>query len=132
MDANGAVEDGVLVDLSLWGTFILGLAVQCVDGKYFGSLRAPGNVYDQGLQFLNRNHGRKLCEVMDAEIDISDVIHNPVAKYLQRSCPKCNGYLGIAVPERKAKLTVQAIDDRCLKCGYRLAWVWLTEKGQCN
>ncbi len=26
MDANGAVEDGVLVDLSLWGTSIIGLA----------------------------------------------------------------------------------------------------------
>src|SRR4029077_6434139 len=36
--------------------------------------------------------------------------------------PKCNGYLGIVVPERKAK-PVQAINGRCLKCGYRLAWV---------
>jgi hypothetical protein len=26
------------------------------------------------LEFLKRNHGRKLREVMDAEIDISDVI----------------------------------------------------------
>jgi hypothetical protein len=26
------------------------------------------------LEFLTRNHGRKLREVMDAEIDISDVI----------------------------------------------------------
>jgi S1-C subfamily serine protease len=32
-----------------------------------------------------------------------------VAKYLQRSCAKCNGYLGIVVPERKAKPPVQAI-----------------------
>ncbi len=39
-------------------------------------------------------------------------------KYLQRSCPKCNGYLGIVVSERE-----QAINGRCLKCGYRLAWV---------
>jgi hypothetical protein len=46
-----------------------------------------------------------------------------VAKYLQRSCPKCNGYLGIVVPERQAKMPVQAINGRCLKCGYRLAWV---------
>jgi hypothetical protein len=27
------------------------------------------------------------------------------------------------VPERKAKMPVQAINGRCLKCGYRLAWV---------
>jgi hypothetical protein len=41
-----------------------------------------------------------------------------MAKYLQRSCPKCNGYLGIVVPERKAKMPVQTImdtDGSCLK-----------------
>ena len=42
--------------------------------KYFGSIRAPAQVYDQVLEFLMRNYGRKLREVMDAEIDISDVI----------------------------------------------------------
>ena len=47
-----------------------------------------------------------------------------MAKYLQRSCPKCNGYLGIVVPERKA----QAINGRCLKCGYCLAWVLVLGK----
>jgi hypothetical protein len=31
-------------------------------------------VYDHVLEFLKRNYGRKLREVMDAEIDISDVI----------------------------------------------------------
>jgi hypothetical protein len=46
MDANAPVADGVLVDLSLWGTSILGLAVQCPDAKYFGSIRALSNVYD--------------------------------------------------------------------------------------
>jgi hypothetical protein len=43
-------------------------------GKYFGSLTTPGPVYDHVLDFLRRIHGRKLREVMDAEIDISDVI----------------------------------------------------------
>jgi hypothetical protein len=56
------------------GTSIVGLTVQCPDGKYFGSLRAPSSVYDYVLEFLKQNHGRKLGEVMDAEIDISDVI----------------------------------------------------------
>ena len=46
--------------------------------------------------------------------------HWNMAKYVQRSCPKCDGYLGIVVPERKAKMPVQAINGRCLKCGYRL------------
>jgi hypothetical protein len=74
MDAHALVADGVLVALSLWGTSIIGLAVQCPDGRYFSSIRAPGPVYDHVLEFLKRNHGRKLREVMDAEIDISDVI----------------------------------------------------------
>ena len=58
--------------------------------------------------------------------------HWNMAKYLQRSCPKCNGYLGIVVPERKAKMPVQAINGRCLKCGYRLAWVLVRGKRQPN
>ena len=56
------------------GTSIIGLALEGADGKYFGSLRASGNVYDHVLEFLKQNYGRTLREVMDAEIDISDVI----------------------------------------------------------
>jgi hypothetical protein len=74
LDEDAPVADGVLVYLSQWGTTIIGLAVQCPDGKYFGSISAPEPVYDHVLESLNRNHGRKLREVMDAEIDISDVI----------------------------------------------------------
>jgi hypothetical protein len=48
--------------------------VECADGRYFGSLTALSPVYDHVLEFLKRNHGRKLREVMDADIDISDVI----------------------------------------------------------
>ena len=43
------------------------------EGKYFGLIRVPTNVYHQ-VEFLKRNHGRKIREVMDAEVDISDVI----------------------------------------------------------
>jgi hypothetical protein len=74
MDAYAPVADGVLVGLSLWGTSIINLVVECADGRYFGSIRAPAQVYDHVLEFLTRNYGRKLREVMDAEIDISDVI----------------------------------------------------------
>jgi hypothetical protein len=74
LEANAAVEDGVLVGLNLWGTSFINLVVECADGRYFGSLRASGPVYDHVLEFLKRNHGRKLREVMDAEIDIADVI----------------------------------------------------------
>jgi hypothetical protein len=72
MDANAPVGNGVIVDLSLWGTTIIGLAVQCPDGSYFGSIRVQRDVYDRVLDFLRRNHGRKIRELMDAEIDISD------------------------------------------------------------
>jgi hypothetical protein len=47
-----------------------------------------------------------------------------MAKYLQRSCPKCNGYLGIVVPERKTKTPVQAINGRCLKWVTALRGLW--------
>ena len=66
--------DGVIVDLSLWGTSIIGLAVQCPDGRYFGSIRVTRDVYDRVLEFLKQSHGRKLRELMDAEIDSSELI----------------------------------------------------------
>jgi hypothetical protein len=37
-------------------------------------LRAPEPVYDHVLELLKRNHGRKLREVIDAELDIFDLI----------------------------------------------------------
>lgn len=74
MDAHAPVAEGVLVGMNLWGTSIIGLAVQCPDGRYFGSIRVPSSVYNHVLEFLKRNHGRRLREVIDAEIDISDLI----------------------------------------------------------
>ena len=74
MDEDAPVADGVLLYLSLGGTSVIGLAVQCSDGRYFGSIRAAETVYDHVLESLKRHQGRKLREVMDAEIDISDVI----------------------------------------------------------
>jgi hypothetical protein len=51
MDANPPVADGVLVGLNLWGTSFINLVVECADGRYFGSLRAPGPVYDHVREF---------------------------------------------------------------------------------
>jgi hypothetical protein len=47
----------------------------------------------------------------------------PVAKYLQQLLSQVYGYLEVVVPERK-----QAINGRCLKCGYRLAWLLVGSK----
>jgi hypothetical protein len=44
MEANRPVADGVLVDLSLWGTSIINLVVDWTDGRYFGSIRASAQV----------------------------------------------------------------------------------------
>src|SRR4030095_12525884 len=82
LEARRDVADGVLFDLSLWATSTIGLAVQCPGGKYFGLIRVPTNVYNQVLEFLKRNRGRKLREVKDGDVDISDVNSvGPVAKY---------------------------------------------------
>jgi hypothetical protein len=48
--------------------------MRCPDGRYFASIRVPRNVYDHVLDFLKRNHGRKLRELMDAEFDIPELI----------------------------------------------------------
>jgi hypothetical protein len=76
---------GTMTPMRLWRTAclwvllyglhpIIGLAVQCQDGKYFSSIRVQRDIYDRVLPFLRQSHGRKLREVPDAEIDISDVI----------------------------------------------------------
>ena len=64
-------QDGAL---NLWGTSIIGLAVQCPDGKYFGSIRVPCDAYDHVLEFLKRNHGGNYGKSWMRKIDISDVI----------------------------------------------------------
>jgi hypothetical protein len=74
MDANALVADGVLVGLNLWGASVINLVVECPEGKYFGSIRAPRPVYEHVLEFLKRHQGRKLRAVTDAEIDISELI----------------------------------------------------------
>ena len=61
---------------------------------------------------------------MDAEIDIYDVIQSSRGQSTYNApVPSVTAILGILVPERKAKMPVQAINGRCLKCGYRFAWV---------
>jgi len=45
-----------------------------------------------------------------------------LAKYLYRSCPKCNVYLGVVVPKPPEQVEEIPISGRCLRCGYRLAW----------
>jgi hypothetical protein len=46
-----------------------------------------------------------------------------MAKYLYRSCPRCNGYVGIVLPEPARNAPVQAVNGHCLRCGWRLSWI---------
>jgi hypothetical protein len=75
LEEEAPVEDGVVVALSLQGASIIKLIVECPDGRYFGSISAPNIVYPLVVDFLRRNHGRKLREIMDAEIDLSAMVH---------------------------------------------------------
>lgn len=68
------IPEGVLVRLSAWSTFTIGVTVQCPDGNYIGSIRVPPDIYDRVLEFLRQNHGRRFSDIMDGEIDLSDVI----------------------------------------------------------
>jgi hypothetical protein len=67
-----------------------------------------------------------ICQVRRADV----IQYSSVAKYLQRSCPKCNGYLGIVVPERRTKMPVQAINERRLDVVIGLRGCWFEEKRQ--
>jgi len=50
-------------------------------------------------------------------------------KYLQRSCPRCNGYVGIVLREPGRNTRLQAVNGECLGCGYRMAWIVIQSKG---
>jgi hypothetical protein len=46
-----------------------------------------------------------------------------MAKYLSRSCPRCNGYVGIVLGEPARNTPLQPVNGHCLSCGSRLAWI---------
>ena len=46
-----------------------------------------------------------------------------MARYLARSCPRCNGYLGIVLREPGRNVPLQAVNGHCLRCDYRMAWI---------
>jgi hypothetical protein len=45
-----------------------------------------------------------------------------------RSCPRCNGYVGIVLPEPGRNTSLQAVNGRCLQYSYRLAWIVIRGK----
>src|SRR5258705_7197315 len=51
-----------------------------------------------------------------------------MVKYLCRTCPRSNGYLGIVLRETGRNVPLQAVNGHCLGCGYRLAWIVIRGK----
>ena len=40
-----------------------------------------------------------------------------------RSCPRRNGYVEIIMREPERYMPLKAINGRCVRCAYRLAWI---------
>lgn len=53
-----------------------------------------------------------------------------MVRYLYRSCPRCNGYLGIVLREPGRNVPLQAVNGHCLGCGYRMSWIVIQGKGR--
>jgi hypothetical protein len=45
-----------------------------------------------------------------------------MAKYFARSCPRCNGYVGIVIREAGRNVGLQAVNGRCTQCRCRMDW----------
>jgi hypothetical protein len=46
-----------------------------------------------------------------------------MTKYLARACPRCGGYVDVMVRKPERDIPLQAVNGRCLKCSYRMAWI---------
>jgi len=44
-------------------------------------------------------------------------------KYLYRTCPKCNDYLGVVVCDPPELMREIPIDAYCVVCGFKLGWI---------
>src|SRR5213594_2864179 len=45
-----------------------------------------------------------------------------MAKYLDRTCPRCKGYLGVVIPIPTQKTTEFPVNGFCAVCRYKLTW----------
>jgi len=43
-------------------------------------------------------------------------------KYLYRTCPKCNDYMGVVVRDPPERMREVPIDAHCVVCGFNLEW----------
>ena len=71
---------------------------------------------------------RALCAVLSLIFLKGNPSAKQMAKYLQRSCPRCHGYVGIVLREPGRNTSLQTVNGHCLGCGYRLAWIVIRGK----
>lgn len=46
-----------------------------------------------------------------------------MTRYFTRSCPRSGGHVGITMREPETALRLQAVNGKCVRCSYRLAWI---------
>jgi Zn ribbon nucleic-acid-binding protein len=46
-----------------------------------------------------------------------------MTRYLARACPHCKGYVDIMMRKSERSIPLRAVDGRCVKCSYRMAWI---------
>jgi hypothetical protein len=72
---------------------------------------------DRGAQASARNTLRQNAEGVP-----------PMDRYLTRGCPRCNGHVGIILREPGQNTQLQAVNDHCVRCGSRFAWILIRGK----
>ena len=45
-----------------------------------------------------------------------------ISRWLNRSCPKCRGVLAVIVTPPDEHPRLQAVNGRCIRCGYQMVW----------
>lgn len=60
----------------MWvGTLNITMVVQCADRKYYGRSERGAATLPLVFDFLRRNRGRKLRDVIDKEMDFPETVH---------------------------------------------------------
>ena len=55
-------------------------------------------------------------------------LSNLMARYLARSCPRCNAYVGITIREPRRNVPVEAVNGHCTRSTYRMTWIVIRVK----
>lgn len=75
-DERAPVGNGILIDFRFWeGGSNVTLVVQCPEGKYYASLKTKKPVSADLIRFLQKNKGRRLKDILRADLGPFPVSH---------------------------------------------------------